>query len=263
MQLGRTLPDAEDVRGLTAQHPSDKPPAVSRATHDLLDRDLVLGQFKNDGVGPERPGREQSPAEPTTRADRETVQVRWISTTPPRRPQPDRRPLPPPRQDQRRRSSPQPRPSLPDLGRHYRFRRCSLTRPPNRHSSSHPRQVEGVPQCHHARRGRANDEPPSLATKGASIPSRKLPHRIAAVGHRYLLRMRCNQSGRRSRPTSHSESMKRATPSSFRTKQESIPPPALAGLDRAKAVGDVISLLAESHLGNPSLPERFVRVASE
>src|SRR3954463_1122438 len=51
VQLERALPDAEDVRALTAQDPADKAAAVRGAAHDLPDRDALPGQRQNGGVG--------------------------------------------------------------------------------------------------------------------------------------------------------------------------------------------------------------------
>src|SRR4051794_32977051 len=52
VQLERALPDAEDVRALTAQDPADKAAAVrGAAAHDLPDRDALPGQRQNGGVG--------------------------------------------------------------------------------------------------------------------------------------------------------------------------------------------------------------------
>lgn len=51
MQLERTLPDTEDIRAVTAQHPSNEVAAVPGAADDLLDRDPFLGKPENDGIG--------------------------------------------------------------------------------------------------------------------------------------------------------------------------------------------------------------------
>jgi hypothetical protein len=50
MQIERTLPDAEDVRALTAQRLADNAAAVPGAAHDLLDGAPFIGQSKNDAI---------------------------------------------------------------------------------------------------------------------------------------------------------------------------------------------------------------------
>lgn len=50
VQLERVLPDAEDIRALTAQHLADDAAAAAGATDDLLDCDPILREPQNDGV---------------------------------------------------------------------------------------------------------------------------------------------------------------------------------------------------------------------
>jgi hypothetical protein len=51
IQIERTLPDAEDIRALTAQYLADKAATVPGTAHNLLDGDPFLGQSENDAVG--------------------------------------------------------------------------------------------------------------------------------------------------------------------------------------------------------------------
>jgi hypothetical protein len=51
MRFERTFPGAEHVRAVTTQHDTNKATAMSGAAYDLLDRDFVLPQLENGGIG--------------------------------------------------------------------------------------------------------------------------------------------------------------------------------------------------------------------
>jgi hypothetical protein len=51
IRFERALSGAEDIRAPTAQYVANEAAAVSGAAHDLLNRDSVLGQSEDGGIG--------------------------------------------------------------------------------------------------------------------------------------------------------------------------------------------------------------------
>jgi len=51
IRLERTLPHAENVRALAAQHPANETAAVPNTSYDLFDRAPLRGQLENGGIG--------------------------------------------------------------------------------------------------------------------------------------------------------------------------------------------------------------------